>query len=79
MSKTMKYNELNKYNVKCKRMANVNDSETSYPSGDEEHNLADYEEELTSLFVSHEDVDIEEIEKYLKLEFSNFKSVEPIA
>ena len=78
MSKTVKYNELNKYIIKCKRMANINDDETKYQSGDEEHNLAELKEELRFLFESRENVDIEEIGNYLKSEYRNFKSVEPI-
>lgn len=80
MSKTMKYNELNKYIVKCKRMANVNDDETSYPSGDEERNLADYENELKPLFESKEEVDIKIIVDFLKEKesFKNIISIEPI-
>ena len=74
----MKYNELNKYIIKCRRRANFNDDETKYPSGDEEHNLAELKEELRFLFESRENVDIEDIENYLKSEYRNFKSVEPI-
>ena len=74
----MKYNELNKYIVKCKRMATVDDDEARYPSSDEEHNLAELKKELIVLFESRENVSVEEIENYLKSKFRNFKSVEPI-
>jgi len=74
----MKYNELNKYIIKCKRRANINDDETKYPSGDEEHNLAELKKELIVLFETRENVSVEEIENYLKSKFRNFKSVEPI-
>lgn len=79
MTKTMKFNELNKYIVKCSRIANIDDDETRYPSGDEEHNLAELKEELRFLFESCEDVDVSKISAYLKSVFCDFKSVEPIA
>lgn len=75
----MKYNELDKYIVLCKWMANANDDEIKIPSGDVEQNLADYGEDLKSLFESSEDVDIKVIETYLKSNFCNIISVEPIA
>lgn len=77
----MKYNELNKYIVKCKWEANVYGvgDEISCPSGDKEHNLADFKEELKVLFESCEDVDIKEISAHLKSVFRDFKSIEPIA
>lgn len=81
----MRSSELNKYIVKCKVMAdtisddnNANDDEMNHPSDYGDCPLTDYKEELKALFESREDVDIEEIEMYLKSEFSNIKSVEPI-
>lgn len=74
----MKYNELNRYIVKCKWMANVNNDKASNPSDDDEQNLADYEEELKPLFELCEDVDIKEIVMHLKSEFRNIKSIESI-
>lgn len=81
----MRSSELNKYIVKCEVMAdtitddeNVNHDEMNHPSDYGDCPLTDYIEELKALFESREDVDIEEIEKYLKSEFSNIKSVEPI-
>ena len=74
----MKYNELNKYIVKCKWMAYEVEDEMKHPSGDVERNLAEFKEELKFLFESSEDVDIIVISAHLKSVYRNFISVEPI-
>lgn len=79
MSKNMKFDELNKYIVKCKRTANIDDDVTRYPSGDEEQNLSELKEELKNLFESRENVDIEDVKRYLQSVFIDFINVEPIA
>lgn len=73
----MRYNELNKYKVRCKIPADEGDiinrsSETGYDL------LSDYEEELKSFFESDKDVDIETVKNHLKTKYSYIESVEPI-
>lgn len=73
----MKYNELNNYKVRCRFLADEGDiidrsSESGYDL------LSDYNEEIKTLFESHEEVDIKTIEDYLKSEFSNIISIEPL-
>lgn len=73
----MKYNELNKYKVRCKIAADVENSENhSSESGYDV--LSDYDEVLRPLFESKEEISIKTIEDYLIQKFSYIASVEPI-
>lgn len=57
---------------------NANNDEMRQPSNYGDCPLTDYEEALKPLFGSCEDIEINEIEYYLKSEFKDIRSIEPI-
>lgn len=73
----IKYNELNKYKVRCKIPADEGEiinrsSESGYDI------LSDYDEELKPLFESKEEIDIKTIEDCLESKYSYIDYIEPI-
>lgn len=73
----MKYNELSKYIVKQKTMADVIDLE-NHPSDYGNFPLSDYNEDLKHLFEGDKDLEIEAILSHLLYLGYRISSIEPI-